>query len=101
MALRFLTGGAEINICRVHDVPYGSFNMIAKRVIAAINSEMIGLIAFPLHSKEELEAISRGFMLGFMFKTKGGIRGCIGALGGISVQVGHPLASRSASGCDF
>ena len=97
MALRFLTGGAEINICRVHDVPYGSFNMIAKRVIAAINSEMIGLIALPLHSKEELEAISRGFMC----KIKGGIRGCIGALGGISVQVGHPLASRSASGCDF
>jgi hypothetical protein len=97
MALRFLTGGAEINICRVHDVPYGSFNMIAKRVIAAINSEMIGLIALPLHSKEELEAISRGFMC----KSKGGIRGCIGALGDISAQVGHPLASRSASGCDF
>jgi hypothetical protein len=51
MTLRFLAGGTEIDICRVNDVPYGSFNMIAKRVIAAINSEVIGLIALPLHSK--------------------------------------------------
>jgi hypothetical protein len=71
--------------------------MIAKRVLAAINSEMTGLIALPHPPKAELEAISRGFMC----KTNGGIRGCIGALGGISVQAGHPLASRSASGCDF
>ena len=94
MALRFLAGGTEIDICRVHcarvhDVPYGSFNMVVKRVIAAINSEVIGLIALPLHSKDELEAISRGFMC----KIKGGIRGCIGALGGISVQVGRSSAS--------
>ena len=47
-----------IGICRVHDVPCGSVNMIGKRGIAAVNSEMIGLIALPLHSKAEFVAIS-------------------------------------------
>jgi hypothetical protein len=88
IALRFLAGGSYIDICRVHQVPFGSFRMITKRVIAAINTEMSGLILLPINSPADLVAISKGFLR----KTRGVIYGCVGAIDGISVQITRPEA---------
>jgi hypothetical protein len=88
IALRFLAGGSYIDICRVHTVAYGSFYHVIHRVIKAITLEMGHLVSLDLQDDASLQAISEGFQR----KSNGVVRGCIGALDGICIQIRRPAA---------
>ena len=86
IALRYLAGGSYIDICRVHLVSYGSFYQVTNRVIEAILAEMNHLVSLDLRDEDLLHRLSDGFRR----KTNGIVRGCIGAIDGICIQIRRP-----------
>jgi hypothetical protein len=93
IALRYLAGGSYIDICRVYLVSYGPFYQVTDLAIEAIFAEMNRLVSLDLRDEDLLRRLSEGFRR----KTNGIVRGCIGAIAGIRIQIRRPAEKICAS----
>lgn len=87
MTLRYLCGGHVLDIIDLHGVAKATFYHGLWITISAINV-VLSLPGLPLKNEEGLRKLSEGFHL----KSKGTMRGCVGAIDGIAIQIIKPSA---------
>ena len=87
MTLRWLCGGNVLDIIDLHGVAKASFYNRQWLTISAINI-VLSLPRVPANNLKGLQKLSEGFHK----KSKGTMRGCVGAIDGIDIKIIKPSA---------